>query len=167
MKQQTRVRDALFADIVVPLFRGPYYVLKGIYWILFGWWLEPRSQRKANQALADDVRANLNFLFSSGELADEGPTPIHPFDYAVVRIDYGNICFYFARGRGELNISLAPRHAPKRSHELALVIAALESSNLILVNGFREIAAVLHPRLDALNRAFSESQYPSLGKKLP
>jgi len=164
---RARVMGVLFRDVLLPLFLGPYYVLKGIYWILFGWWLDPWWQRRANHALMDDVQANLYFLYSRGQPIEEKRPRSLPFDYASVRIAFENIYFTFTRGRGELNVTLAPRHAPTDGHELTLVVAALDSSDLRPVGDFPGIAAVLRPRLRALNEAFSESRYPEFEKKLP
>ena len=80
--------------------------------MFFAWWLDPWFQRKSNQALWDDVQANLYFLYSNGELIKEKHPQILPFDYASVSLVFDNIRFCFTRGREELNVSLSPRHAP-------------------------------------------------------
>lgn len=119
--------------------------------VLFGWlniWL----QKKENASLADDIQANLYFLYSKGELVEELWTTVHPFDYAVVRINYENICFCFARGRAELNVSLSPCHAPRDTHELSVVIATLDSTAVTdqRPTGYlSDVGDLLRPRLDA------------------
>jgi hypothetical protein len=91
--------------------------------------LDVWSQRTENAALRDDIQANLYFLYSTGEIVEERwlKTAVHPFDYAVVRILNGNICFGFTRGQEQLNVTLSPRHAPRDTHELHIVIAAIDS----------------------------------------
>jgi hypothetical protein len=68
-------------------------------------------------------------LVLTGEIVEERwlKTAVHPFDYAVVRILNGNICFGFTRGQEQLNVTLSPRHAPRDTHELHIVIAAIDS----------------------------------------
>jgi len=57
-------------QLLVELIRPPVlivgFVVKTIYRTVFGWWLDPWLQRKANQSLTEDVRANLPFLFPKG-----------------------------------------------------------------------------------------------------
>ncbi|HKN70540.1 MAG TPA: hypothetical protein VJX30_05900 [Terriglobales bacterium] len=156
-------------ELVWPLFAGLGFILMVIRKILFAWWLDPLLQRKANRALWDDVQTNFYFLTSAGHLAKERPAHIHPFDYASIRIIFDNLCFCFTRGRGELNISLSPSRAPEDSHHLDWVVAALASrdaTELEPMGSLDEVAQVIRPRLDALNRAFSESEYPEFRKKL-
>ena len=138
------------------------------WWLLIGWWLDPVSQRKRNLALMEDVQANLNFLYSGGQPIVEKRPAILPFDYASARILLGNVYYRFTRGRGELNITLAPRHDPSRSHELSMVIAALDSAKLRPVgNDFASIGSAIRPRLEELESAFSENEYPEFKNKLP
>ena len=152
--------------MLFPLVLGPYYVIRAAYKALFGWWLDPLLQRRKNQSLWNDVQANLYSLYTGGVPIREKNPKILPFDYASVRLIFKNISFCFTRGRGELNVTLAPSIAPTDSHEFAVVIAALDSRHIKPVNNFAEIASILRPRLDALNQAFSENCYPDFEKKL-
>ncbi|MGA8431648.1 MAG: hypothetical protein WB729_17625 [Candidatus Sulfotelmatobacter sp.] len=165
MNAKSRIR---LIQMLEPLILGPYWVIRVIYVVLFGWWLNPWQQRRSNQSLWDEVQANLYFLYSEGRpIIEKRPHPL-PFDYASVRILFGNIYFRFTRGRGELNVTLAPRHEPTRSHELSLVLTALDSCHFKpLGSDWKSIAGALRPRLDALNKVFSEALYPEFVEKIP
>src|SRR5437667_8327439 len=98
---------------VIDVLRPGFVVLRFLWKIadkaVFGWfglW----SQRKDNALLERDIQAELNFLYSEGQVVKESWNTVHPFDYASVRINYKNICFCVTRGQGQLNISLSPRH---------------------------------------------------------
>lgn len=160
-------------QVIVAVLRPPLealrFMFKVIHMVFFVWWLDPWLQRKANQALWDDVQANLYFLYSRGELIKERRPQVLPFDYASVRIVFQNIHFCFTRGRGELNVSLSPRHASMDTHQLPVVIAALDSRDVTEqkpVSNLSEVGDLLRPRLDTLNKAFSEQEYPEFKRKL-
>ena len=151
----------------------PVYVLASVfvrvtYKTLFGWW-EIWSQRRADASLLHDIRVNLPFLFPGATIVKERWYRVLPFDYASVSLNYGNICFCFTRGRGELNVSLSPRRASRDAHELTYVVAVLDSVNISKVTMRADLdgaADLIRPRLDALNQAFSEYGYPEFAKKL-
>ena len=144
----------------------PVYVLgsalaRVVYKALFGWW-EIWSQRRADASLLHDIRVNLPFLFPGAAIAKQRWYRVLPFDYASVNLNYGNICFCFTRGRGELKVSLSPRHIPRETHELPFVIAALDSvdiSKVGLAGRLEDVAALIRPRLEALNEVFSQQGY--------
>lgn len=154
-------------QLLVELIRPPVllvgFVVKTIYQAIFGWWLDPWLQRKANQSLIEDVRANLPFLFPNGSVVEHPRIRVLPFDYASVEIIWENLLFSFTRGREETNVVVAPRHAPNMSYELGPVIAALENrrySDRQAISDLRDAAKLLQPHLQALNAAFSGCSYP-------
>jgi hypothetical protein len=156
-------------DLAWPLFAGLGFVLNVINRALFAWWLGPWLQRKANKELWDDVQANLYFLYTRGQPIKEKWPRALPFDYASVYIVFENLRFCFTRGRGEFNVSVAPRHLPNDSYQLAVIIAALDSTDVTQVMQLSDLSKagdLLRARLDDLNGAFSESRYPDFKKKL-
>ena len=158
----------LWITILRPPLLALAFAFKIIHKICFAWWLDPWLQRRRNQSLCDDVQANLYFLYSGGQLITEKRPAILPFDYAIVRIIFGNIVFCFTRGRDELNVSLSPRHAPNDTHILPIVIAVLDSKDVTEqreVSYLPDVAELLRPRLDALNHAFSELSYPDFKER--
>jgi len=164
---QTRPQP-LWITVLRPPLLALAFIFKTIHKVCFAWWLDPWLQRRQNQSLCDDVQANLYFLYSGGQLIHEKHPKILPFDYAMVRIIFGNIVFCFTRGRDELNVSLSPRHAPNDTHLLSVVIAVLDSKDVTEqreVCYLSELAELLRPRLDALNHAFSEQSYPDFQKR--
>src|SRR5579872_6692912 len=139
-----------------------------VWWVSFGWWLDPIGQRRRNNALLNDVQANLDFLCSRGEPILEKHLVVHPFDYASVTILFGNVYYCFTRGRGELNVTVAPRQAPTHSRELSLVIAALDSARREPIGpDFGSIRRKIRSHLASLDQAFSEERYPDFEKRLP
>jgi len=156
-------------ELAWPLFAVIGFILKVAYKILLGWWLDPRLQRKANRALLDDIEANLYTLVSEGEITVPSETAVLPFDYASISIIYKNISFCFTRGRGDITVSVSPRHVPAESHDLASVVAGIDRRNLSerdFVHDLAGAARLLRPRLEALNDAFSEGKYPAFRKTL-
>jgi len=144
-------------------------VVKTIYGTIFGWWLDPWLQRKSNQSLIEDVRANLPFLFPKGSVVEHPWIRVLPFDYASVEIGWENLLFSFTRGRDQTSVVVAPRHAPNVSYELGAVTAALEDgrySDRHAINDLRDAANLLQPHLQALNAAFSERDFPTIKQKL-
>ncbi len=153
-----------------PFFRGIIVTVGIIYKSLF-WWLDILSQRKENAALKDDIEANLCFLYSRGEVVKEPwmKTAVHPFDYAVVKIMSDNVCFGITRGQEQLNVLVSPCHDPRDTHDLYIVAAALDGTDVRKLKPYRylsDLAELLRPRIDALNDAFSETQYPVFREKL-
>ena len=77
--------------------------------------------------------------------------------------------FTITRGRGEVNVSVAPVYAKDKSYELGPVIAALERRHLSdrdLVNDLEGAANLLRSRLQVLNAAFSEQEFPHIKGRL-
>jgi hypothetical protein len=166
MQRRGRIREM---DLVWPLFAGLGFILKVTNRSLFAWWLGPWLQRRANRVLLDDVQANLYFLYSEGQPIEEKWPRALPFDYASVYIVFEHLLFCFTRGRGELNVSVAPRHAPDESFQLAVILAALDSIDITQVtqlSNLSEVADLLRARLPDFNIAFSELQYPEFKKRL-
>lgn len=160
MVMEQRTQERIIA-VLRPVYVLISFVSRIVGWVLFGW-VNLWCQKRENASLANDIQANLYFLSSAGEVVKERWTKVHPFDYACIQINYKNICFYFARGQGQLNVSLAPRYAPRDTHELSVVIAALDSTDVReqkAANNLSEVGDLLRPRLDALNEAFSERRY--------
>lgn len=160
-------------ELLIKALRPPVqvlaFVVNTVYWIILGWWLNPRLQRKANQSLATDVRENLPFLFPKGRVVEQPRIRVLPFDYASVEVAWENLLFSFTRGREQVNVLVAPSYAPKMSYELGPTIAALENrhySERDLVNDLRGAANVLRPHLEALNAAFSGQSFPTIKQKL-
>lgn len=155
--------------LIWPVFAVLGFIAKMVHKIFLGWWLDPLLQTRANEALWNDIQANLYWLSAEGQRVEQRIAEILPFDYASVCIDRGNIRFWITRGRGELNVSLAPRHLPQETTELPAVIAALESTDLEEqrpIEGFSDVAEVLRSRMVALNGVFSEQGYRAFREKL-
>jgi hypothetical protein len=114
-------------QFAAPFFLGIGLFIKRFYNIVFAWWLDSWLQRNANRAPGDDVQANLFFLVSEGQLVSSRPVAVLPFDCVSMGLLRENVLFTITRGRGDLNVSVAPRHVPAESYELGSVIAALDA----------------------------------------
>jgi hypothetical protein len=150
-------------EFLGPTFLGIGFIVKLFYNIAFGWWLDPRMQRKKNRALWDDVQANFYFLTSQTQLDLSDPIAIHPFDYASVKIPWENLLVTITRGRGDTAVTVSPRHTPGDNYELGRLIAAMEHRQLRerdIVNTLAGAADLLRPHLQQLNEAFSEQEFP-------
>jgi hypothetical protein len=161
MGVRSKRKTWLLDNVIVPFFGGIYFVVTGIYKLTLAWWLATWRQRKSNRALLDDLQRDLYFLVSEAKTIKLPPAVI-PFDYAEVEILWRNVFFSFTRGRGEINVSVAPRHARNVRSQLGPTIAALEGRNFSakgVVDDLADAAALLRPRMDLLNAAFSEQQY--------
>jgi hypothetical protein len=159
--------------LLIELIRPPVLfvglVVKTIYGTMFGWWLGPWLQRKADRSLGEDVRANLPFLFPKGSVVERRRIRVLSFAYAAAEIEWENLLFSFTREREGVNVLVASRHAPNLSYELGPVIAALENkrcSDRYAINDLRDAANLLQPHLQALNTAFSEGDFPTIKQKL-
>jgi hypothetical protein len=150
-------------ELLTPFVQGIGSVLKLVYDVVFAWWLDPWLQRKENRALWDAVQANLYFITSESHADLSGPTTLHPFDYASIEVPWKNLVVTITRGRGDVTVSVAPRHAPEENYELGPLVAALEErhfSERDVVNDLAGAANLLKPRLQQLNTAFSEREFP-------
>ena len=153
----------------MPIFRGVGFVFKAIYNIAFVWWLDPWLQRRANQALLEDIHRNLYFLYSQAKVVESIPSRIRSFECASVKLAWENVLFTITEWHGEINVSVGPRSALTDSYELGPVIAALERRHFSERDVFVDMAGaatLLRPRLDALNAAFSEQEYPRVRGRL-
>lgn len=171
MRAQKNKTNELVIALLKPIVQAIGFLVRAINKVFFSWWLDIWLQRRKNAALRDDIQASLYFLYSTGEIVNAQwlRTAVHPFDYAVVRILKDNICLGFSRGQDQLNVILSPRHAPRDTHELYTVIAAIDSTDVRgqkPVQYLSDIAELLRPRMDALNEAFSEGGYPAFREKL-
>jgi hypothetical protein len=155
-------------DFVAPVFLGVGFIVKMVYTLAFAWWLDPLLRRKANRSLLDETTANLYFLVSEPHVDVRAISARHSA-WPTVEISWGNLLFTVVRWCGDTNISIAPRHAPRESYELGPVVAALERrhfSERDVVNDLADAANLLRPRLQSLNAAFSELEFPRIKERL-
>jgi hypothetical protein len=151
-------------DFLAPVILGVGFLIKMLYIATFAWWLGPLLERKANRELVDDIKTNLDFLVS-----DPNSIRVLSADWPTVEVSWSNLLLTVVRWRGDTNVSIAPRHAPVESYELGPLVAAFESrhfSERDIVNDLVDAAKLLRPRLQALNAAFSEQEFPRIKQRL-
>lgn len=120
-------------------------MVSGTYSLLFGR-LDRRLARKHEARLANEIHDTLPFLFTihGGKIVpNEGVPSLPGFDYAFVTVAVDHILIRFCRGRGELDVRIAPKDAPADLHELCLLLNLLESASIVSVGAFR-ICEPLH-----------------------
>jgi hypothetical protein len=123
--------------------------------------IELVRQRKADASLLYDVRKDLDFLFPAGSVAKQSWYRVLPFDFASAGIYYGNVCFWYTRGDGNVNVSVALREVPKERCRINVVISARDSTGTSIHKPTRDwpqASDLSRPRLEEINEAFSESK---------
>lgn len=167
-RQSRRLLIELLRPVAVPI----GIAAKGLYWLLFGWWLDKYQGRRGEKQLLQDVENALPFLFAeyNGRVVpNEGVQFPEPFDCATITVALENLLFRFVRGQGELGVNIAPAGAPHDWHELSLVLAA--------VNGVEELerrpivdlwraAALLQPNISRLIQVFASRDYDRVKRQL-
>lgn len=161
MQQATKNR--IFA-LVTPLLSGLAFVVKMLSIILFGWWLFPFLQWKNSREFMKEVKLKWCSL-----LQPASSMTVASGDSATITIAQGNLLFTLVRWHDETSIRVAPRHVPAESYDLGPLVAAIEHrhySERDIVHDLEGAEKLLLPRLNALNAAFSEQQYPRIREKL-
>jgi hypothetical protein len=86
-------------------------VIKGIYVVLFRWWLEPLLTRQAERSLMRDVKRDLAFLFARFG-AQFVPNERKYKWGKVVTLAAGNVKIRASLDRGEYGVALSPNTEP-------------------------------------------------------
>jgi hypothetical protein len=166
VRQATKTR---LLELTRPFFVGIAFAVKMVYSIAFAWWFEPWMERKAVRALLNDIKTYLYFLVSPSLTDTLTPIRVVKSEWPEVEIPWENLLFTITRWRAETSVSVAPRHASAERYELGPLIASLEHrhfSERDLINDLADAALLLRPRLQILNAAFSEQEFPRTRKRL-
>jgi len=117
------------------------------------------------------------FLFETyqGQLVpNEGVPRVPSFDCAWVTVSLGAFLVRVFRGRGELDVKIAPRGAPTDWCALSLVVAALDRPGEVEPPVFErrgffdlpEVAEYLEPRMSRLNEMFSRGEFDAVRQRV-
>jgi len=163
-------RDAQrrFAGLLIPVLASFAFVGKLVNKVAFSWWLDPALQRKKNVALWNDIQTNFCFLTSQSQMDSTFAKGL-PFDYASVTIPSGNILVTITKGRGDVSVSVAPRHDPASNYALGPLIAALEGRHFgekDAIHALAGAARLLRPRLEQMNAAFAVDEFSNTQRLL-
>ena len=154
--------DKLNKRIVLQLLRSVVLAASGagkVYKLLFGRY-DVRLSKGHEDQLANDLQRDLPFLFVQyGGKVGRGETGKYPraFDYAVVIVDLDNLLFRFVRGRGDLEVQVAPKSAPENWQSLQYVLGKVEVSESFERMHFldlEEVARALEPGMGRLREHF-------------
>lgn len=149
-----------FIAFLTPPFRAIGLVIGGLYKLIFGA-ADIRRAKKNEEHLAQDIRRDLFYLFSDygATIVPNRGLPFPPaFDYAFVTAVIGNLHLVFSRGRGELNVEVAPKILPSDGYELTWVIRILSQTESIrrgALYDLVEVARLLKSHMGLLNDAFT------------
>ncbi|HEY2497612.1 MAG TPA: hypothetical protein VGK24_11120 [Candidatus Angelobacter sp.] len=152
---------------VVAIIRPPLiaigFVAKTLYKLLFGW-LDVPLARKRQDKFAREIQAELPFLFNEyrGKLipVENGRLPL-PFDYVGATVDIGCFLLSFARGRGELGITISAKNADGSSNLSDLLDAMQDPYDVRrkVVYSLADWALLLKPNMPSLREVFSAGKY--------
>lgn len=155
--------------VLIFLLRPPFLligaIIKGIYFLFFGWWLDPKVHRQNHSALVRDVCTYLEFVFTDygAKFRPNLREPPRLFDFAQVTLSVGDLVFQIFRGRGEVNLTVASSRNPTEFHEFSTVLSAMDVG--VKRQGFGhllDIEKVLKPHMQDLATAFSAEHYPKI-----
>jgi hypothetical protein len=143
--------------------------IKGIYFLFFGWWLDPKMVRKLHEDLVHDVQIWLGFLFTDygARIIPNVEEPPPLFDYALVTLSVGELAFRIFRGRETVRLSVAAPPSTSDFHEFSTVLSAMDSG--VDRQGFNhliDVERVLKPHMKDLIEAFSPRRYPQIKDRL-
>jgi hypothetical protein len=154
--------------LIISLIRPPLivigFVTKSLYSLFFGW-ADKRLGRRLEQQLGKDIKQNLSFIFDQygGVIVpNTGVRFPPPFDYAVVTIEATDLLFRFYRGRGDLNVYVAPKQAPNDWNDVSLVISALKAPDDMQRRTFvllSDMTYFLKAHMSEIQAAFSPENY--------
>lgn len=148
------------------------HLVRAIYAVLFGWWLDPRDARKADARFNEDIRQKLPFLFTKygATVVPTVDPPPRAFDAAFVTLSVGNLNLRFLRARGDLAVEVSPVHLPAEWHELGLAAMVTEYPQGIgpraKLFDLNDVARLLRSKWEELNTSFSAESYPTAKKRL-
>jgi hypothetical protein len=161
VQKETKLRILEFFG---PLIGAIGFAFKVVYNTFFAWWLNPWLDRKANRELVDDITRNLYLLVS-----EPSSISVLRAEWPSVQIPWGNLLFTITRWRGDTTVSVAPKSDRVQSYELGPLVAAFERRHFSehdIVNDLADTARLLRPRLEGLNAAIFEQEFPHVRKRL-
>jgi len=142
-----------------------------VYDLLFGG-LDRRLARKNEERLVEEIHGALPFLFIArgGRIIPNQGVPFLPgFDYAFVTVAVDDILVRFCRGRGDLGVHVASKHAPNDWHEVSRLLNLIEKKEDIERSGIldlRDASRLLESHMDQLKEAFVERPGNDLKQRL-
>lgn len=111
----------------------------------------------------------LSFLFAdySARVVSEGDEYPPMFDNAVVVVMTGSVRFRFIQDRGEQRIEVAPMEVLGTWQDLGDVMASIRSNGIKPSwTSLEEASEMLRTQFSAVQRAFSEVEYPMIRQRL-
>lgn len=162
-------RPSLWVRLVIAIIRPPLlvigFVVGHLYDLCFGW-LDKRLARQHEQRFAEDIRANLSFLFSehAAEIIPNEGTPFPPpFDGAYVTVAVGNLLLRFVRGRGDFSVEVASSFAPQDWEDFRLVADGISKWDIPQSRpehyALETFAGILQSRIKALQEVRSKERF--------
>ena len=169
-RRESRERAFRFVlEITRPVAFGVFWMLDKIYAVF----LRPgdlRRTRERNEEFGRDVESGLSFLFTEygGVLNSYTVKEPHLFDGAAVRVALPEFILHFSIGRGDVEVLIAPRHAPDEKLQLSKLLSIIDKPfEQRAFRSFADVRGVLEPRMALLRDALCPDRYPEWRRWLP
>jgi len=168
-----RARRKIVNTLIIFVVRPPLVligvVVKAIYYLFFGWWLDPKLTKRDHDQFLSDIHKWLGFLFSDygATVIPNDKEPPLLFDFALVTLAVGDLIFRIFRDRGSFTLRVASSKSPNEFHEFSTLLSAMDSG--IKRQGFShlmDIERILKPHMKELMDAFTEQRYPQIKDEL-
>jgi hypothetical protein len=169
MRRSNPLIQGLIA-ITTPPVRALGFILWGLYWILFGWWLDKRLVKKGNEKFAAQICHVLPFLFSDyGAVIipnDQETTAANDFAQATVSV--GGLILRFCRGLGEISIDVSSVRHAKELHDFSSVLNLIDDTvrRQSSYASLLEVQPLLRSHMKELIVAFSTESYAEINRRL-
>jgi hypothetical protein len=168
-----RARHRIVNTLIIFVVRPPLVligvVVKAIYYLSFGWWLDPKLTRRLHEDLVSDIHKWLGFLFTDygARIIPNDQEPPALFDFAMVTLSVGDLVFRIFRGRGDVTLRVASSRIPNEFHEFSTLLSAMDSG--VKRQGFShlmDIERILKPHMNELKEAFTAQRFPQIKDEL-
>jgi hypothetical protein len=140
-------------------------VMIGVHRVFFSWWLDKRLARRNDKVLGQQIREDLEFLFTvyGAQLVPNAKETPPYFDWAQATVVTSDLRFNFTRDRGTIFANVAPEDFPKDWQELSSVLTAITVGDAaeqeIEFARLPTIARELEPRMALLKAALSTEHF--------
>jgi len=166
-------RKRFFFEVVIrPLVGALGLVVTTTYGVLFGWWYGRLVRSRERDALLQDVKEELWFLFieRNAQVVTNGDvTHLSALDCAMVTVSAEELLFRFIRWHGEFQTHVSSKSASRADwHELASILDGVLPERITRrsVASLRDAAELIEEHWSLLKDALSPQNYPRLKEKL-
>jgi hypothetical protein len=157
-----RARRFFINNVVRPPVVVIGFLVKGLYWLIVGWWFEPRYDKRQREKLEKSVRNEFSFLFVKHQARILSTTELH--GWPVVTVFSEGLLIQFLRWRDECHVRITPEKNPASWIQLLTLLNLIEPETNFppdLVS-FAEASKLLHDRWKLIRSASVPDFSPEL-----